>query len=598
MIGYAALRWDTRQPGLSNRVAALARLLGRDGLSTIVDTPGWMILADRGTAPLCRALTHPHHFVVGHVFDRRATDHSRHATGHIADTGRDFASLCAFLVRSCWGSYVALGIDPVAPHSISIFRDPIGTDECLTWVSEGLRIVTSRPDLLLSRARPGRFAVDWDRVAQLLQYPGSAGETVPLLGVENVPTGTILVRGDGTVQDRCLWSPARFATRAASWERPPEECLPDLIDACVGAWASTSAIAIAELSGGLDSAIVASSLVRARHRPVTRWFNYYAPDAPGDERPYARAVAAQLGLPLDEVRSAHRPIDAELVDTIPLAVRPNVASLSLIHHADLAARGTALGATCLFTGQGGDALFFQAATPLLARELWRACPAGLTRPAALAALARWSGGSVWSVLGAALRAQQPRVVPPAFPVSLVPPDRRGTPPAFAWLADVDDLPPAKQLQILLLTMCRATFARTWTSAVMAVAHPLYSQPLVERVLSLSALTLTRATRDRALIRTAYARRLPPALLARHGKGCVSASYGRVLAASVPFLRDYLLDGVLANEQVLDRAALESCLTVEMLMQRNIYAEIYTALFMERWARAWTKITTAGTALPA
>jgi asparagine synthase (glutamine-hydrolysing) len=224
---------------------------------------------------------------------------------------------------------------------------------------------------------------------------------------------------------------------------------------------------------------------------------------------------------------------------------------------------------------------------LIAGEVSKGCPPDTTRLEAWSALARWSGTSIWSTFADAISLRRKPVTPPGFPCLLVRKERQGPPPGLAWLEETGDVPPAKQLHILLLAMCWAAFARSWTTETMASIHPLVSQPLVERVLALSALELTRATRDRALIRTAYAHRLPPSLIARQSKGCVSATYGRMLASSLPYLRAYLLDGLLAATGVLDRKAVEQLLDVDILMQHNIYAEIYAAIFMERWARGWT-----------
>jgi asparagine synthase (glutamine-hydrolysing) len=359
VIGYAALRWNIGSAAADAAVTAIIAALPANGLCKVIDTPGWIVIADRGAGAQVRSLTDPNHVVIGSVFDRRATDQSRHDAAHIDSAGGDFASLCHFLIQSCWGSYIAFGIDPAAPDNLALYREPIGMHEALTWVAAGgLRIVTSRPETLLPIAPPPAFGINWDRAAQLLQFAGSAGESVPLTGVHTVPTGAIVTYVGAASQIQTLWSPARFAAQRGIWPRPPEECLPDLVDACIGAWASTNPVAIAELSGGLDSAIVASGLARVADQPVRRWFHYYGPDAPGDERLFARAVAGRLILPLEERRVTNGAIDERLVESIPLGARPSVASLSLLHHADMAARGKALGATCLFTGQGGDALFF------------------------------------------------------------------------------------------------------------------------------------------------------------------------------------------------------------------------------------------------
>ncbi|MFX7785012.1 hypothetical protein ABTJ92_22580, partial [Acinetobacter baumannii] len=64
--------------------------------------------------------------------------------------------------------------------------------------------------------------------------------------------------------------------------------------------------------------------------------------------------------------------------------------------------------------------------------------------------------------------------------------------------------------------------------------------------------MTQGKRDRAMVRNAYHERLPEILLDRRSKGSLTPFFGRMLASSVPFLRDYLLDGVLVQHHILDR----------------------------------------------
>ncbi|QJU60081.1 hypothetical protein HL653_22170 [Sphingomonas sp. AP4-R1] len=591
MIGFAALRWDVGDSQAVTRVGRVVAALRAADWRHAIDLPGWALMHDpRTPSDMIRPYVTTDRVVVGPLFDRQATAHSRSAAGRLLVKGHAFGALCRHLRDACWGGYVALGIEPNAPHTLSLFRDPIGTLDCLTWAASGIRIATSRPDLLLPMAPPDDLGIDWPRVGQLLRFPGSGGEAVPLLGLTVVPPGTLLRASSDGIWSERLWSFAGAAHRRFDWPRTPAESLPDLIDACVTAWAGGVDRAIAELSGGLDSAIVAAALGRCQPQPVARWFHYYGPDAPGDERIPARAVARQLGLPCDEVCGIERPIDAVLVDAIPVGARPSLASLSLFHDQDLAHRGQALGATHLFTGHGGDAVFYQYATPLIACDL-RASPLPLaTRLAAIPSLARWTGRSTWSIAAHALMPRRRRLsFEPDFPLDLV---SQAIPHQGAFAderAAAADLAPAKQLQILNLAATRARFAPSWTSETMTLVHPLLSQPLVERMASLSAFDLTCATRDRALIRSAYARRLPPEVIARRGKGSVTAYYGRMLARSLPFLRDYLLGGALARHQILDLTALETCLTIERLMESNIYAEIYSILFMERWVRHWLAV---------
>ena len=591
MTGFIAYRWRVNDPPADQSAARLRTAALDRGWQIVQDGPGWTVLVDalRGHARDYRTVDECT-VVIGSVFDRTATEEGRVADGVIPDGSRDFAMLCDHLTTRCWGAYVALRIDPDDPSSLEIFRDPVGMLDCVLWQSEGVQIVTSMPEPFIGHAPPVGLAIDWLRVGALLRFPGSVGDALPLVGVEAAPPGVRLALAGATRRTTRLWTPAMVARQPVP-SSPPS--LPTLIDACISAWHSRTRIAIAEVSGGLDSGIIAAGLVRSG-RDVAGWFHYHAIDREGDERVYARAVAAHLDLSLTETLLDHRVVDAALMADVPVTLRPNVASLSVFHDRDLAARGRALGADTLLTGQGGDALFFQPATPLVAADLWRDPRPWPAKAATIADLAGWTGRSIWSVLGIALRA---RIAPsavaiPDYRVDLVARDTPRDEHPLRWLDDTADLAPAKQLQILTLAACRGAFGGSWCASAMTVRHPLMSQPLLEHVLPISALNLTQGRRDRAMIRQAYAGRLPPILLERRGKGCLTPFFGRMLAASMPFLRDYLIGGVLDRHYLLDRETLAMVLDPEHVMRTNCYTEIFVVLLMERWARAWYDRITA------
>lgn len=87
------------------------------------------------------------------------------------------------------------------------------------------------------------------------------------------------------------------------------------------------------------------------------------------------------------------------------------------------------------------------------------------------------------------------------------------------------------------------------------AHPLLSQPLVEYSLSCATVTLTTGGRDRDFARQAFADHLPAQVINRRSKGNLSAHYSWMAAASLPMLRDLLLDGRLVAAGLVDRERL-------------------------------------------
>jgi asparagine synthase (glutamine-hydrolysing) len=119
-----------------------------------------------------------------------------------------------------------------------------------------------------------------------------------------------------------------------------------------------------------------------------------------------------------------------------------------------------------------------------------------------------------------------------------------------------------------------------------VVHPLLAQPVLELCLSLGVWVLTRGGRDRALARAAFADRVPAAVLARRSKGELTSLYTRTVAASLPFLREHLLEGCLVSAGILDAPALAAMLDPDVLIRRADAAEVLSAAAIESWARRW------------
>jgi asparagine synthase (glutamine-hydrolysing) len=596
MIRFVALRWQVEDPVADHRARDVEAGLLAIGWHCPVSRPGWRLWCERRPGRwMLHAIEDGHVLVVGRVFDRRATESGSVADAALPDHCAFFGLMCTRLVESTWGGYVALRADPARPERLEILREPMGSVECATWTCDGVRIATSRPEAILGRAPPKPFGIDWTRLADIMRRPVIVADQIALDGIDTIPPGT-LARFDGAERaDRCLWSPAAFSQPLRQDGDPA--ALPALVDACTGAWTSCSRVAIAELSGGLDSAMVASGIIAHAHQPARAWFHYHASDPRSDERRFARLVAERLGLPLEEIFRPDAPIGPGDVETLPVGLRPGFGSANIVHDADLARRGTELGADMLLTGNGGDALFFQDPSPWIAADL-RRLPARLRDKAALLArLATWTGASIWSLAAIAAGLRQAPLDLPARDCTFLADGLPGIADPIPWLAGSEALPPAKRLQILSLAVTRSSFNPSCCADAISVVHPLLSQPLLERVLPIPAIRLTDACRDRAMIRAAYAGRLPPALLDRHGKGLLTAHYGRRLAASTDFLRDYLLGGVLAAQRVIDVRRLEPLLDPEHLMRNDPYAGLLLALMAERWARAWSERCRPGTSAP-
>ena len=573
MTEYVVFTW---QPGNVDAVAQRAREALGPGWRPLISVPGFFA-AVPVTTPDSDAfvLDNERGVVIGQLFDRAATDAGRVARAAPQRwPAASAASLAQALVSLTWGSYVVVLRGNGAP---TVIRDPLGAQECLTWQNAGIRIIASCPFPALSDTFPRDNTVDWVRLADLLAAPAASGEALALTHLAAAPYGAVTRLGAVATVSTPTWHPASFCPPRVPPAAADSERLAMVVDACVAAWASAHPRICGELSGGLDSAIVAAALQRTGGAGA--WFNFYCSDPQGDERSFARAVGDALDLTLVEVCRSGRALTAADLQPLSTGARPGVNGMDVHYDRDMGERAAELGSTAIFTGQGGDAVFFQMPTRLIAAEVFDRMRGGPRQPGRLSEIARSTRSTLWTVAATALtRGRWPRVSGAAGALA-------GS--SHRWLADTGDLSPAKRLQLWGLANSRVCFAGSQRSAGGEVVHPLLSQPLVEHVLAIPVLGLTGGgSGDRFLARKAYAGRVPDQVRLRHGKGDLTAFYGRLVARSASMLRDHLDDGVLAAHGLIGKADLER-FDPAHLAGHDCYIELLGTALIESWARHWT-----------
>ena len=495
-------------------------------------------------------------------------------------------TICRRLAQEGWGRYLLVG---KTAEGAAVFRDPSGALDCFTWTARGLRMFAARLPTALDPLLPRSASIDWTRVArQLRDPPAVAGESA-LRNIETVAAGCLWRSGPGlwTSSER-IWWPAEIACR-----RPPPgdpaERLRNCVRSSVATLTEPYSRLVAEISGGLDSAIVASALCLSAHRrpnpPAMRWINYATDHPEGDERIFARAVVARLGIDLAERRKPALIYSPDQLASLGRDGRVGLARLDPDYDLSLTAEAAAFSAQALVTGQGGDVVFLQmAADEVLADRLRVEHRLNLSE---LLAHCRRYRRSIWRMAATTL-ARAVWTAPPRRPV----PDylidvENSRISSHPWLEDIDGLPAAKAIQIAALAGAQNIFGPAGRTEAVRGLHPLLSQPVVEQALSLPSFVLTHGGADRALARKAFAASLPDALLDRRSKGSLQAFYGRAVADSLDVLRPWLLEGVLARERLIRVDRLEPLLDPDVLILRNIYIPILHVVAMEAWVRGWT-----------
>ncbi|WP_165843955.1 asparagine synthase C-terminal domain-containing protein [Phenylobacterium kunshanense] len=482
-----------------------------------------------------------------------------------------------------WGEYLALLREPGADRAW-VFRDPSGGLDALTWRAGQIVAVANEITHLPFGLSPHDLALDWDAITDFVRRPLASLDRCGLAGFHTVTPGDLHPLGASPGEAVPIWRPAAFAGNAAMEDA--EARLRAVVDEVVDVQARRVGRAVAEVSGGLDSAIVAISLARAADPAANLiGLNYYGDRPEGDERPWARAACAAAGLPLVEVAKPVGEVDLSDFTDFARAARPAFNALDGDRDRHTSRLALAEGVDAVFTGKGGDAVLFQSPTPRVLEDYRLAhgrIPWG--DPFALD-VARWLRRSVWSARRAARRSSAPAYGARAG-IWGARTREAVTTPAHRWLTDLDDMPPAKRMQVELVAASQMAAGPCRRTAVAQVRHPLLAQPVVELCLAIPAWAHVAGGRDRAVARRAFADRLPAVVAERRSKGALTSLYSRRTAASLAVLRPFLIEGVLAEAGVLDRRALDAALQPDALIRRPDGARVMGAAMVEAWVRHW------------
>jgi len=576
--------WETADPAaVVAGVAAVAELQRTHGWGCALKADGLQVWTGlEGGLPVSRA-EGGHAVVVGRAHDRAGLGAARLPASPGASPE---ARLAERFLRDRWGSYVAV-LEPREGRGRWLLRDPTGGLEAIVWRRGALTVVGSGLDGA-PRALGPALHLRWDRVAAQLLAPALFAGELAFDGARALEPGALVELGVEADEPRAIWRPDAMVPLEAAEARAMGAALPEILDGCLAAMTGGHEALVAEISGGFDSAAVASGLlsIGAASR-VVQWINYRGDRPEGDERAYARAVAAGLGVDLTFVAKAVSPLtEADLFELCE-GLRAPVNALDVARDRDMAARLCASRASGLVSGQGGDAVFFQMPSALVLADLVAQEGRRRVFSRALLETARWTRRGAWSVAAEALGIGG-RSRRAAGGMAFLDPRLRAAAGRHAspWVDAARALPPAKRLQISALANCRIYRGASRRGAAAELIYPLLSQPMVETCLAMPSYVLVEGGRDRALARAAFGGRIPQLVLDRRSKGDLSSFYARTVAASLDMLRPFLLEGVLCEAGLLDRAALEGLLTPEQLIWRAGAGPILIAAMVEAWLRRW------------
>jgi asparagine synthase (glutamine-hydrolysing) len=598
MYHFVALVWSADDPAARAEAAQLEQKLRKASVpwENLLTTDGISVFALPPTDPSLRSYVLPAQagVVLGKLFSADLGKADLDCIEQIDEgAAREILRTGGrHLVRNFWGGYVALLADSQARCGYAL-RDCSGKIPCYYRRFRDVTIVFAEVGDLAPLELPAP-TINWEYLAAFIYSSQEQVRACAFKEVHEVLAGECLRVEGRSVSQTALWDPRTICRdrRIDRYEAAVAE-LREVTQKCIDVWARSYDPMLLGLSGGFDSAVVLGCLSRSPARPEITCLNQYTAVPHEDEREYARAAAVRAGVRLLELPmdSAADRFDSRLLSA-PQTCKPAVTALFRLLEIKLVNRiAEETGARTLWTGQGGDHIFLQTA------DTWSAADYLETRglrPGFIAAVrdaAVLSRQPYWFVLRSAYSRRRGTrtapnslaqtacfVAPAALPADV---DAYVSHP---WAADAGELPRGKQMQIRFLSQVVNRHRPIARLEGAPQHHPLLSQPLMEVCLQIPTYFLLRGGRERGLAREAFQDRVPAQILRRRDKGSIVSHATEMLRQSEPFVRDLLLDGVLAGAGVIVRKELEPYIVQGQPFREEHLMPLLACIAAEVWVR--------------
>ena len=560
ICGEASARADhARRAGLDAR-GSLVRRFDSASLELWAE-PGAPVLPSRD-GRLC---------LVGFAYDRDR--------GQPLSLLPSWAASAQAVLRDCWGAYVLFA---GLADGHSALRDPSGSLPAYHRRDGVCHVYGSDEELLLSGATAPP-SPDLEFVRHWLSFPYLRGARTGCIGIQEILPGQCRTVASGGIVDRQAWSPAAWAGRDAILDfDEAASLLREELLRCIPRMVPETGRAVLKLSGGLDSSLIATALATAERDFAAINFATRNPD--GDERGYAREVAAACGIKMVELDEEPWAIGLEAAPRSRL--RPLRHPMLQCLDRAYAARWRAMDADWIVDGAGGDNLFAYLSTAAPVFDAW-ACHGALAAIRAIADLTGIHGGTFWSAAGFAWRKARRGTTTrwPANHEFLRPEAVLCEPDPHPWLALPERARPGAREHVRSIVAVHSFLADPSPGSP-AKLHPLLAQPILELCLRVPTHLWNRGGRDRAVARAAFAELLPEAIRERRHKSALGGMFRTQFRAIVPELSAFLRKGNLVEAGIIDAGAIANYLESPNLWAGYNTTRLLEIAAAEQWLRSF------------
>lgn len=490
------------------------------------------------------------------------------------------------LVDRCWGAWFAIFVEDGDSHWA--LRDPSSFAPAYRRAVEGVSLYFS--DLrTASELGAAPTEVDPEFLAQWLVYPQLRTERTGARDTRELLPGTQRTVSPAGASTSVIWSPWDFAAaerQILDFEDAAERVRRVALQA-IPAQARGRGKLMLELSGGLDSSIIAAAL-RAGKIPFAS-LNFATRTAEGDERRFARAVAAGTSNEHFEIEETNAPLELGLPEQRRL--RPGVNAVIAPLHRQFAMSGEVFGAEAFLTGAGGDNVFCYLTTAAPVVDAWRRLGPAAALGETLRDVSEMCGCTAWTTAryairkaGHSLRGSSPWRSDADFIRADAAPS---APEPHPWLEPSRGTLPGKLEHVAALIRIQHVIDPETRLSHLPFIHPLIAQPLVELCLRIPTWLWVRGGHNRAVARHAFRTLLPAEVVDRRSKGRLEGMCLRAYVSQRAQIADLLLGGLLRQTGLLDPDSTEAYLERDAPPPDARYYRIMELVSAELWLRSWS-----------
>lgn len=555
--------------------APLNRSLHEAGMICELESASARLFVSAGT----KTITIPRcGLLIGRAFNNDGLPISQHLD--ITGSTRELTSR---LLQDFWGDYLAILVDRDDSSTITLLRDPSGAVPCVHSLVDGEGFITSDIGLAVDLGLYQR-EVHWQAIAHGLNFPYLKTARTALKRVSELLPGNTLTCRERDASVVSAWSPWRFVAPGFRHEDPyaAAQDVQAAVSRVVEAFSAADHEFVVELSGGLDSSVVAACLRKTSLRAI--FCTLIMPVSGTDERPYARLVTDLLGQELSPLEVGSENVRFEFA-VPPSSVLPAIGIQQHAINEVWEATGNRYRVNSFFSGGGGDSIFcyLKTAAPAADAFIERGAKAGI---AAIQDLSSLHQCTVWKAGRLVFKKLRRRSsIGWKIDTTLLNPDcLRAAPEHHPWLDAPANALPGDREKIHDLIGTQLFRDATPRGAGRSMHFPLLAQPVMEACLKVPTWMWIRDGRNRAIARDAFADRLPSGILHRRSKGSYTGYMAAIYAHNKLAMRQFLEEGQLCAHDLIDRPSLTEFFARKLEPRDPSFLRIFDLCAAENWVR--------------